>query len=66
VLDGFAAWLPGMLQSDETTRLANLREVSTLCQVCVTSPGMCWNAAIRPALHSGHLLFLCCGNYQSC
>ncbi|WIA31149.1 hypothetical protein OEZ86_001161 [Tetradesmus obliquus] len=31
-LDGVAAWLPGMLQSDDTARLANLADVSTLCQ----------------------------------
>jgi hypothetical protein len=28
-----AAWLPGMLQSDERSHLADLREVSALCQV---------------------------------
>jgi hypothetical protein len=37
LLDGVAAWLPGMLQSDEPSRLADLREVSALCQVRVQS-----------------------------
>jgi hypothetical protein len=31
--DGVAAWLPGMLHSDEHSHLADLREVSALCQV---------------------------------